>query len=112
MAVFALALVPTLSRLLAAGTGNSAWAEICTPQGTRLLAAADDGQAAGKAQGGNHLDHCPLCGLSGDAPLPPAAANAVTMTAPQMLLPRLFLDAPRPLFAWAAAQPRAPPARA
>lgn len=109
MAIFALAFVPTVSRLLAAGTGNAAWAEICTPQGTRLLAAADDGQASGTVQGGSHLDHCPLCGLSGDAPLPPAAANAVAVTAPRALLPRLFLHAPRPLFAWAAAQPRAPP---
>lgn len=58
------------------------------------------------------LDHCPFCGHGGTMPLlmPPTAfvlAAAATTDAP----PRLFLQARRPLFAWAPSHPRGPPSR-
>lgn len=125
LAVFALALAPTVSRLLAAHAGSaSAWAEICTPQGTRWIALAADGVSAdaavdpqatppGSSVDTLHLEHCPLCGLGAHAPVLPTAA--LTWQAPaagRALMPPLFSQAPRPLFAWAAAQPRGPPAQA
>ena len=108
LAIFALALLPTVSRLLVHATGSSAWAEICTPRGLKAAVQAGDEQPA-SAVTAAHLDHCPLCGLAGSALAPPplAAAQAVMASAPGM--PALFGAAPRPLFAWASAQPRGPP---
>ncbi|MFO1341053.1 MAG: DUF2946 domain-containing protein [Burkholderiaceae bacterium] len=113
VAIFALAIVPTVSRLLATAQGGSAWAEICTPQGMKPLAqqAGADEPAPGP-QASLHGDHCALCGLSATPFAPPPAATPVLAAAPGRVLPPLFGAAPRPLFAWAAAQPRGPPARA
>lgn len=122
IAIFGLALAPTISHALAHAQGGSVWAEVCTPQGMKLVAAADasadvdaDGQPA-PADGTaslNHLEHCPLCGLSGAAlALPPAPVALTLPLTSASLVPRLFLRAPRPMFSWAPAQPRAPPAAA
>lgn len=115
LALIALVFVPTVSRLLAHGTGDSSWVEVCTPQGTKQVAFAD---AAGSTSlpdlpAMTHLDHCPLCGLGGAAPmLPPTAFTWVPSGALAEAMPALFGAAPRPLFAWAAPQPRGPPATA
>lgn len=114
VAIFGLALAPTISHALAHGQGDSAYTEICTPQGMKRLLLDASGAPASDpapATAASHLDHCPLCGLGGQTPaLPPAQP----LLQPGDLglsqaLPTLFLQAPRPLFAWAAAQPRAPP---
>ena len=116
LAILALAVVPTLSRALAATnvtaeSGLDPMAEVCTMDGmggTEMP--ATDAPAAPPADGG-HLDHCPLCGLAGPgaglAPLPPLSWRLPEGGAE--LLPRLFLRAPRPLFVWAGVQSRAPP---
>jgi hypothetical protein len=108
VATFALALLPTVSRLLAHATGSSAWAEICTPRGLKPAQAGDEQPASTAAAA--HLDHCPLCGLAGSALAPPPLAAVLAVKAPAPGLPPLFGAAPRPLFAWASAQPRGPPA--
>ncbi|HEV8689512.1 MAG TPA: DUF2946 domain-containing protein [Ideonella sp.] len=110
VAIFALALLPTVSRLLAHATGSSAWAEICTPRGLKALS-LDEGQKA-PATAAAHLDHCPLCGLAGSALAPPPIAVVWQTLAPARAMPRLFGAAPRPLHAWAAGRPRGPPMRA
>lgn len=111
--MLALALLPTVSHALAfAHGGKSNWAEICTPQGMKLVALDDAPGAADTppAQAGSHLDHCPYCGLSGHATgLPPAPAAVPGLPAGADAVPRLFLQAPRTLFAWRSAQPRGPP---
>lgn len=117
LAIFALALMPTLSRLLAHSTGNSAWVEVCTPQGLKQLAVADDGVTVKPVSpamlGLSHLDHCPLCGLgSAVPPLPPALATWALPEGAREGPPPLFAAAPRPLFAWATARPRGPPTQA
>jgi hypothetical protein len=109
VAIFALALLPTVSRLLAHATGSSAWAEICTPQGVKSLAVMGE-QPTPTAHA--HLDHCPLCGLAGSALAPPPAVVSAIVMAPLRELPLLFGAAPRPLYAWAAPQPRGPPMQA
>jgi hypothetical protein len=54
--------------------------------------------------------HCPFCATFGaDAALPPPAAITIAFAAGDQPVPPLYLLAPRPLFAWASAQPRAPP---
>ena len=105
LAVLALALVPTLSRLL----GQSGWAEVCTPQGMQLAAVAGDGEPA-LALDASRLDHCALCSLSaGAAPLPSAAPAPGLLPVSSTAPPAQFLQPPRTLLAWRSAQPRAPP---
>lgn len=106
-----LALMPTLSRLWAATQGQGAWVEVCTAQGMRWVSAEEAGTSgtgtpAGPAAG----DHCPYCSLA-HTPVVPAAplADVLAQPARAHALPALFLHAPRTLFAWASAQPRAPP---
>jgi hypothetical protein len=115
-AVLALALLPTLSHARAAAAGTTAWAEICTPQGTKLVATFAGDQAGDETPlpaAAVHLEHCPLCALSAQAVmLPPAAPRAQPPALPAHAVPRLFLQAPRTLFAWAPAQPRGPPSLA
>lgn len=103
LAIFGLALAPTISRAMSAG-GGAPWSAICSTAGTP--AAPDDG-ASGHA--GHVLDHCALCAVAA-APmgLPPAAAVLVLPDLAEHVA-ELFGLAPRPLFAWAAAQPRGPP---
>lgn len=57
---------------------------------------------------GNHCGFClPHDGSQG---LPPVLALTLPLMEHRGAEPTLFLHAPRPLFAWASAQPRAPPA--
>ena len=114
VALFGLALAPTISHALAHSQGQSAFTEICTPQGMKRLLLDDRGAPVSDAEPAtaiSHLDHCPLCGLGAQAPaLPPAQPLPLLDDhGLSQALPSLFLQAPRPLFAWASAQPRAPP---
>ena len=102
--------VPTLAHARSFVLGNSdLQAEICTAQGPERGAPGDSmpaGEVAG-VQG-----HCPYCACGGTpAMLPPVAVTAALPLPPESAgPPPLFLHAPRTLFAWASAQPRAPPA--
>lgn len=111
-AMLALALLPTLSHALAFARGASAWAEVCTPQGMRLVS-VDVAQAVDTGtpvQAAGHLEHCPLCALGADTPpLPPAPPAALPLPLSAAEPPALFLHAPRTLHAWRSAQPRGPP---
>ena len=110
VAMLAFALVPTLSRAMAFGNGSSTWAEICTPQGMKLVSAVDGDESP--AQAGGHLDHCALCGLATDGAAPLPAVNAsLPLPLGSAEVPRLFLQAATTLHAWRSAQPRAPPVR-
>jgi hypothetical protein len=103
VAIWALALLPTLSHALARADAATLGV-ICTPQGPKQ--APGDATSAASA-----LQHCALCALAADAPpLLPAAPALQMPAAAAAFEPLLFLQAPRTLHAWAAAQPRAPPA--
>jgi hypothetical protein len=111
MAVLAMALLPTVTHALALQRGGSAWVEVCTPQGMRLVA-VDAGDTPAPLQAAAHLEHCPLCALQGvdaGAP-PPAPAGMVFLPPGRSGPPPLFLLAPTTLHAWRSAQPRGPPA--
>ncbi|HEX4325561.1 MAG TPA: DUF2946 domain-containing protein [Burkholderiales bacterium] len=108
-AILLAALAPTVSHAMAAVRGGASWVEICTATGPALVKVAAE-QVPAKGGGTSHFDHCPFCSIhAGAAGLPPAAA-ALPVATGAYALPELFLRAPRPLFAWAAGQPRAPPA--
>lgn len=112
LAIFGLAFAPTISHALNHARGDSVFNEICTSEGMKQVAvdAADPGEGSG-APSLNHLEHCPLCGLSACGMAmtsqPPALAEPANL---RHLQPALFWHAPRPLFAWASDRARAPPA--
>ena len=110
LAIFAmlgLALAPTVSHALTASGPGNPWAEICSVAGGKVVVA--DAAGASSAEAGTHLGHCPLCGQIGSAPVLPSAEFVPVRIDGAEHRPALFFHAPRPLFAWAAAQPRAPP---
>lgn len=120
LAVFALALLPTVSHALThwriAGAAGG-WAEVCTVQGPKRVAIDAAGQlmdtvvADEAALSAVHLQHCPLCVLHSDGPPPlPVAAVALPLLLAGNDPPAAFLHAPRTLHAWRSAQPRGPPA--
>ncbi len=107
-AMLGLALAPTVSHALAASGPGNPWAEICSVAGGKLVVADAAGAADTQADAGTHLGHCPLCGQIGHAPVLPSAEFVPVRIDAAEHRPA-FVHAPRPLFAWAAAQPRAPP---
>jgi Protein of unknown function (DUF2946) len=111
LAMLALALLPTLSHALAAKNGSTAWAEVCTPQGMRVVAVDPGvGDPAAPVSAVGHLEHCPYCAqLAGAAGLPPAAPGVWGLLSGADALPALCFQAPRKLSWWVAGQPRGPP---
>jgi Protein of unknown function (DUF2946) len=110
-AILLMALVPAISHAVRpdAPTG---WAEICSVTGAKLVplddtATSEPGSGEPQVQA---LEHCPYCSLHSSAlgmpPTPPAGLALMTLAFEH---PELFWLAPRTLFAWASAQPRAPP---
>jgi hypothetical protein len=60
---------------------------------------------------GHHMKNCPYCATHGGSfALLPAAPLSVQVLDGHDLYPPLYYRAPAPLFNWAAAQPRGPPA--
>ena len=114
LAIFGLAFAPTISHALNHARGDSIFNEICTPEGMKQMVVdtAEQGDSSG-APTVNHMDHCPLCGLTADGMFltvpSPAVAEPSSLS---HLQPALFLHAPRPLFAWASVRARAPPSLA
>ena len=103
VAMLALALAPSVSHALASIGGFD-------PAGAVGSAStATSGDPAGTAA--MHMQHCPLCSLTGTTPvLPRAATPELPVAAGKALVPACFLYAgARTQHAWATAQPRAPP---
>ena len=121
-AMLGLALAPTVSHALATvgvAGGSKPWAEICSAAGAKLSSAAvlpdtpesPESPAAPSDGTAMHPEHCPLCTLaSHTSALPPADPALLPVPDGAAYLPALFSHAPRPLFAWASARPRGPPA--
>lgn len=111
-AILLAALAPSISHAVsAASNAPNGWTEICTVAGAKLLKLDDAPSKPAPAHKMSHFEHCPFClshavalGLPSDANLKLPAITGMH------IVPSLFHHAPRPLFAWAAAQPRAPPA--
>lgn len=115
VAVLALALLPTISRAWGLGAepaGAHAMVEVCSADGLRMVSTAES-QASPHtpAHHADAFERCAHCVL-GAAPLvlPSIAPVGYTADPRAQALPALFWQAPRTLHAWAAVQPRAPPA--
>ena len=111
LAMLALALLPSVSHAIAASRSKASWGEICTHQGVQMVAQGDAENPAPITDAIiGHMESCPFCGLSaGTLAMPPAPLTAAKLAITGMAPPKLFLHAPRTLFAWRSAQPRAPP---
>jgi hypothetical protein len=114
LAMVILALAPTVSKVIAAERVDSNLVEVCTTEGTKWVSASEPGQAAsaGHDQGPSSLhDHggdCPYCNLQTTKFLSSIVQSCAT-TKSVALLPPLFYQASKPLFAWAHVRSRAPP---
>ena len=105
------ALAPAITSALAAANDQHVrWTAVCTADGTKIVPVPTDATGAPLAPESHTIDHCPFCAFPpAIAVLPPPAAATVPAVAGSEPLPPFVLFAPRPLLAWAAAQPRAPP---
>jgi hypothetical protein len=109
-AILLAALAPTVSHAMAALHGAGKWVEVCTATGPAVIKVASGETPAPVKDGASHFEHCPFCAAhAGAAPLSPAT-TALSVADGRPVLPELFYRAPRPLFTWAASQPRGPPA--
>lgn len=99
------ALAPALSSWLAltSGPAEGAWGAICSSSGAAGHGSPMDSDSGAPA-------HCAFCLLhAAGAPPPVVPTTAALAPASGTPVPALFLNAPRPLFAWAPLQARAPP---
>lgn len=110
-AILLAVLAPSISHALAAHAQHDAWVEICSVEGSKMIQVDADQHPQKPAHDQiGHFEHCPFClNHSLAQGLPPAADFVMPVIAGSHLLPPLYYQASRPLFAWAVAQPRAPP---
>ncbi|WP_457328999.1 DUF2946 domain-containing protein [Rhizobacter sp. P5_C2] len=113
LAILMGALAPAISHAVARGTGSSsAWAEICSALGAKLVRVDDDaGDQRNPAAPGEHaFQHCLYCSFHAAAPgLPPTSALELQLPLLQFQAPAPFLSGPATAFVWLSAQSRAPP---
>lgn len=125
LAILLGALAPTVSHGMRAWSHSPVtWVEVCSSTGAKLIAISSGSglsqatalskqdQERGLPSGEHAGEHCPFCLVhANDVALLPATLPVVALATPgAQALPRLFLHAPRTLFAWAPSQARAPPA--
>jgi hypothetical protein len=113
-AVLLAALAPSISHAIsAAAGGDTGWVEICSLAGARLVNVDDEVHPSPSipVEKGFHFDHCPFCSMhGGTVGLLPTVGFTLPVAGGEPVLPSLFYQSPRPLFVWAAAHSRAPPA--
>lgn len=110
LAILMAALAPSISHALGAKNGAS-WIEVCTSVGAKWVQPDGSSKDQAPASGDVHpFEHCPYCSLHANAVAIPAAPVVPALAISSSdLLPTAFLAAPRTLYAWVSAQPRAPP---
>jgi hypothetical protein len=112
-AMLAGSLTPAVTHLLAAFAPAAApWSVLCTSTGfVRVAPPYESSSPLPPKDTGKFADtHCPFClPHAGAFALPSSPTVAILAAEPLHFLPTLFRQSPRPLHAWATAQPRAPP---
>lgn len=112
-AILLAALAPSISQAIHVKKGTEIIGEICSMTGAKMAKAEPGSPASSSmpAEKALHFDHCPFCLThAGSFAVLPSAGFALPAVAGTQLLPSLYYHAPRPLFIWAAAHSRAPPA--
>lgn len=103
--------LPVLSHAFQPSQG-AGWVEVCTALGQQLVHVDGEvGEPSKTKQTSDHArQHCPGCSSHAvQLGLPPASSPMLFVPTLRQGLPTLFFAAPRTLFAWSIAQPRAPP---
>lgn len=118
-AILFAALAPTVSHaFLAKNTPQTLWQELCTAQGSKLVATeidpgTADSQPASPAQDnvGIHFEHCPYCfSHAGSVGLPPATtAFLFVATGKPAQLTAIYIAPVLPFYQQSANPPQAPP---
>jgi hypothetical protein len=109
VAVAAATFVPAASHALGQSKGTK-WIEVCSSAGSIQVEVPADGPGIPRAPKASDFDHCPFCTPHAGAMAPPPVPIALPLPDVRAgIVPALLLAAPRPLHAWASAQPRAPP---
>lgn len=88
--------------------------EICTTSAVKTVVMVNVHKSGSSSPDKHdvHGEDCSYCRLQADSHgLPPLTNLAAYLPLDRFPLPSLFYQSPRPLFAWASAQPRAPPYR-
>ena len=113
LAMIMLALAPTVSKLITTNRSNVNLVEVCTTEGSKWLSISDLVQAS--SVNNDHVpasinDHgeCYYCNLQTSNFLPSVVNPCITSKS-AAILPPLFYQAPKPLFAWTHSRSRAPP---
>lgn len=106
-------LAPAISQAIQRGLPAS-MSEVCSATGFTPVATdetiRESVPAAPVAPAKHLLQHCPYCSLHVTVlGMPPAPPFVPALAPLGFTVPELSLGGPRTLFAWAAAQPRAPP---
>lgn len=111
IAMFAIllgALAPALSHAFPPGGDGKRLVQVCTVAGMKMIA-VDDTSDSGTPDV-FPAERCPFCSTHLDSVLPPLASGPIILLKRVLeRFPPLHYRSPRPLFAWAAAHPRAPP---
>lgn len=111
-AILMASLAPSISHAVAAAQGiPNGWTEICTVEGAKLVKIDDlKSKRPAPADKASHFEHCPFCLHHGvSLGMPPNVDFVMPLIEGTNMLPSLFYQASRPLFAWTTAHPRAPP---
>lgn len=86
--------------------------EICTTSPVKFVVMVDVHKSGTSPQDKHdgHAEDCSYCRFQADSPsLPPMTDLMAYLPLHLFTRPSLFYQSPQPLFAWASAQPRAPP---
>jgi len=110
LAIVLNALAPALSHAMDSGHGDSLLIEICSAAGNKSpISIPLDSEKPADTQP-DSMQHCPYCLThAGSFALMADVQPLITNPDLSYSLPELFYHAPRPLYAWAASNPRAPP---
>lgn len=114
VAMLAMVLAPTISKVVASERSNAGLVEVCTAEGMKWVAVSGVSQFDSGNQDKTpisahyHGGDCPYCSLQ-TAKFLTTTSLSFDITPVVSLLPSLFYRAPKPLFAWAHSRSRAPP---
>jgi len=118
MAILLNAIAPTLSHAFSADQNEqTTWMQVCTVAGIKLIPlsinnapAESSSQPAPDSSMLMSMEHCAYCfNQASSWALMPTAEFSIEPLNLSYHLPPLFYQSPRPLFAWASSNPRAPP---
>jgi len=113
LAILFNALAPVVSHAMSLSAPAARQVEVCTAMGIEMLPMASEPGHHSSDTLLKGLMHCAYCAPhAGSFALPPAAVAPLAVVGGHDAYPPLFYRAPRPLFPWSFAQPRAPPALA